>query len=217
RMDTLFGVADFYSFNLRAHGHDAIDLLVNNRPLQRSWAREFGILPPAPRRARAVAASAVRLIERTRVGHTRFVAGVRRAIGADAPWFHGILEQQIEHYRPDVLLNQDIGMVDADFLDRLRPAVGLLVGQIASPIPDGQDFGSYDLTLPSLPTLVEPSRRTGIRAELHRLGFDPRVLARVPPGPRTISCSFVGSISPVHAARLELLEFMSEHSPLEAW
>jgi hypothetical protein len=208
RWDTLFGVADFYSYNLRLHGHDAHDLLVNNEALQRSWAREHGTLPAAPRRTRAVAASAARRILRRRS---------RRAAEADAGWFYGILEQQLEHYRPDVLLNQDIGRVDLAFLDRLRPCFGLLVGQIASPIPEGREFGRYDLMLSSLPNLVEHFRQAGVRAELHRLGFDPRVLARVPPAPRTISCSFVGSILPSHAVRLELLEFMSEHSPLEAW
>src|SRR4051812_29551175 len=52
RTETLFGVADFYSFNLRALGHDAHDLLVNNDELQRAWAREYGALPRKPHRGR---------------------------------------------------------------------------------------------------------------------------------------------------------------------
>ena len=44
-MQTLFGVADFYSFNLRALGHDAHDIHMNNEQLQRAWALEHGVCP----------------------------------------------------------------------------------------------------------------------------------------------------------------------------
>lgn len=35
-----FGTSDFYSRNLRALGHECIDLVVNHQPLQEMWARE---------------------------------------------------------------------------------------------------------------------------------------------------------------------------------
>lgn len=51
-----FGTADFYSRGLRALGHEATETVVNARPLQRAWAREYGVRSPlfaadgAPRR-----------------------------------------------------------------------------------------------------------------------------------------------------------------------
>ena len=50
RNDSLFGVADFYSRNFRAHGHEAQEIHINNPWLQHAWARENGldILPLAP-------------------------------------------------------------------------------------------------------------------------------------------------------------------------
>lgn len=50
RNDSLFGVADFYSRNFRAHGHEAAEFHINNPWLQHAWARENGlkILPLEP-------------------------------------------------------------------------------------------------------------------------------------------------------------------------
>ena len=38
-MDMFFGTSDAYSFNLRALGHDAHEVVPNCQPLQRAWAR----------------------------------------------------------------------------------------------------------------------------------------------------------------------------------
>src|SRR6201986_808470 len=42
RNDSLFGVADFYSRNFKAHGHEAAEFYINNPWLQYAWARENG-------------------------------------------------------------------------------------------------------------------------------------------------------------------------------
>src|SRR4051812_10509852 len=43
RNASLFGVADFYSRNFAALGHQAAEIHVNNPWLQGAWAREHGI------------------------------------------------------------------------------------------------------------------------------------------------------------------------------
>src|SRR6266566_5565384 len=48
RNASLFGVADFYSRNFRAHGHEAAEIHVNNPWLQYSWALEHGVKVAAP-------------------------------------------------------------------------------------------------------------------------------------------------------------------------
>src|SRR5689334_7865538 len=48
RNASLFGVADFYSRNFKAHGHEAMEVHVNNPWLQYAWARENGIRSLAP-------------------------------------------------------------------------------------------------------------------------------------------------------------------------
>src|SRR3569623_1673089 len=52
RNDSLFGVADFYSRNFKAHGHEAAEFHINNPWLQYAWAQENGLaispLEPPP-------------------------------------------------------------------------------------------------------------------------------------------------------------------------
>src|SRR6476469_7597840 len=43
RNASLFGVADFYSRNFQAQGHEAAEIHVNNVWLQSAWARERGM------------------------------------------------------------------------------------------------------------------------------------------------------------------------------
>src|SRR5689334_8643052 len=56
RNDSLFGVADFYSRNFIAHGHEAAEIHINNPWLQYAWARENGLKIAAPRSPRVYAA-----------------------------------------------------------------------------------------------------------------------------------------------------------------
>ena len=39
RNNSLFGVADFYSRNFQAHGHEAEEFHINNCWMQHAWAR----------------------------------------------------------------------------------------------------------------------------------------------------------------------------------
>jgi spore maturation protein CgeB len=222
RMATLFGVADFYSWNLRALGHEAQDILMSNAQLQRAWAREHGSSPPQPRRGRATVNASARRAWRALPGAPklrarRLTAWADRALDPDGGWLNRVVQQQIEHLQPDVILNQDIGFIDADVLGRMRGHYGLLIGQVASAIPERQDYRHYDVMLSSLPNLVQRFRQMGVDAELHRLGFEPRVLERLPSEGASVQCSFVGQISPEHSHRFELLEQLCEETPLEVW
>jgi hypothetical protein len=194
RNDSLFGVADFYSANLRALGHEAQEVHANVEPLQRRWAADHGLrLPPE--------ATLRRRTER----RLRRLAGVRPPLaGLDR-----VLAEQVRTIRPDVLLVHDMIKIDPALLRRLKRHAGLLVGQhAAAPLPHRQEaLQVYDLVLSSFPPTVERFRRGGIPAELHRLGFEPRVLDHLAPGPRRPVVTFVGSLYPgVHDSRIRLLE-----------
>jgi hypothetical protein len=202
RNESLFGVADFYSTNLRRLGHEAWEVHVNNPRMQAAWAREHGwrVRRPFP---------------------------WRPALGRQFPWFfrreappaipYDVLTRQVEHYRPDVILNQAMDEVDTAFLRSLKPRVRLLAGQVASPISDGRDWGVYDLVISSLPNFVDYFRKRGVRGELNRLGFEPAVLERVRAGERSVPVSFVGSLFAEHADRVALLESLCEKTPIRVW
>ncbi len=42
RIDSLFGVSDFYPRNLAELGHTAVEVFINNRYLQETWRESMG-------------------------------------------------------------------------------------------------------------------------------------------------------------------------------
>lgn len=209
RNRSLFGVADFYSHNLRALGHEAWEVHANNRPLQAAWAREHGLRLEEP--------GAKRWSFRLRGGLVPWVSRV-----VDRRWIYHALAAQIRHYRPDVILNQALDAIDARFLGSMKGHTRLLVGQVAAPLGNEHGLGNYDLILSSLPNFVARFRAMGIASELHRFAFDARVLdvlgeADALPRERSVPVSFVGSISRHHDARTRLLESLHRQGRLALW
>jgi len=204
RNESLFGVADFYSCNLNALGHDARELHVNNEPMQRAWARENGV--------RVRHHSGERWQLRLRRGVVPWISRL-----PDMRWMYEILAAQIRRYRPDVILNQVLDGISGRFLAEMREHTRLLVGQVAAPLPEDMDLGMYDLILSSLPNFVERFRRAGLASELSRLAFERRILDAVPGRERVHPVSFVGSISRHHDERTRLLGDLRERFGLMIW
>jgi spore maturation protein CgeB len=129
-----------------------------------------------------------------------------------------ILRAQIEDFRPNVILNQEPHYHSSEFLGTLRRPGIKIAGQIASELPAGETFQAYDLMFSSLPNIVDWIRGQGVRAEMVRLGFEPTILEALGPQPaRDIGLSFVGSLSPHHAGRIEWLEYLARRAPLKLW
>lgn len=193
RNESLFGVADFYSRNLNALGHEALELHANNEPMQRAWAREHGV--------------AVRYDS-----GKRWQLRMRRKIVPwvsklpDTRWMYEILAAQIRHYKPDVILNQVLDGISHTFLREMKQHTRLLVGQFAAPLPEDADMSVYDLFISSLPNFVDRFRAAGIASELNRLAFEPAILDVVPEQERIYPISFIGSISRHHDERGKLIE-----------
>jgi spore maturation protein CgeB len=221
RTESLFGVADFYSRNLRRLGHEACDVYANNEFMQRAWAREHGLpaeeARPSERvtyqmlkRARGVAAN-------TPLRHLKPVLRpLLHVLDSQQAWLYDILSAQISHYKPDVLLNQNIGLA-SQFFQEAKPYTRLLVGQHASVVPKGQDLSVYDLMISSLPNLVDYFAQQGVPSKLHRLGFEPAVLQRLGEVKKSRLVSFVGSVFPAHASRRQWLEYVCQRTGVEVW
>lgn len=222
RNESLFGVADFYSSNLRKLGHEAYDIHANNEFMQRAWAREQGMQveqpTPMAQRWRESLQRARRIAAKTPLRHLKsFLQPMLGSLGSQPSWFYDILAAQIKHYKPDALLNQDMASISARFLREMKPYIRLLVSQIASPLPEKGEFGCYDLVISSLPNFVEHFRRMGLPTELHRFAFEPRILSYLNGENAKIPVSFVGSLSWHHSARLQLLEYLCARLDLKVW
>jgi spore maturation protein CgeB len=215
RVESLFGAADFYSSNLRKLGHEAHYIFANNKFMQKAWASEQGIrfveVTPVEQAARTVLRRPWRMLAKTPL--RRLERPARSVLYSldKGTWFYDILAAQIKHHKPDVLLNHNMDGIGCRFLSEMKPYVQLLVGQhAATSLSNAEDFGCYDLSISSFPPTIDYFRQKGIPAELHRLGFEPRVLSLLEDKERGFDVTFIGSFHNVHSSRLALLEVLCD-------
>ncbi len=174
-----FGTGDAYSHGLRALGCEAAEVICNADAAQAKWAREHD------------------LALRGNIHDQR-----RQIVAA-----------QIDDFRPDVLyVFEWCPLGDrfvAEMRSRVRPSrlrTSLVVGEIASPLPPDRTFRGYDLMISSWPPIVEYFRGEGMASEHVRLGFDRRILDRLPRESPRYNVSFVGGFAPSHPDRIPWLE-----------
>jgi hypothetical protein len=190
---------DFYPINLRQLGHEAVNVWGNDEVLQRTWAREHGVQvkPEGAREWRF----------RWRRG---LVPWLYRAPNA---WLYTILEAQLRHYNPDVVLNFEVGMVSSTFLREMKRALDktlrLVIGWgSAVSTHYEEDWSVYDVMLVPQEGMAQYFQDQGIRTELIRHAFEPRVLSVIGAPERTIPVSFAGIMHNrvSYKTRRELLE-----------
>jgi len=199
-LDQCFGTSDFYSRHLNQLGWDAQDLIVNCLPLQEAWARENGA------RYSKLA---------LRLPHRFFrLPLIGRSLAA-LPGLVEIAAAQIKKIRPDVLYCQDLSFFPPKVLRSLRDHVGLIVGQIACPLPPDDFLREYDVILTSFPHFVPRLRALGIASDYFRIGFDTRVLEKLGTVEKDTPASFVGGISRHHGKAVPTLEYLARNTPIQ--
>ena len=221
RNTSLFGLADFYSRNFASLGHTAAEVHVNNPWLQAAWAREHGMAlePPAATSERP---SLPGWLERAVTPFKPILRPLARKVGLSPrldTQAENILLAQIEEFRPDLVLNQDVFHIDARLMRRIKQiGRAVTIGQVGIEPSRGEDWSVYDLMISQLPTTVKFFRGLGVRAEVNHLAFEPAILDALPAAPATdVDVSFVGSISLDHRQRIALLEAVAERYDLKLW
>jgi len=194
------GTADAYSYFLREHGHEAIDLVANCAELQAAWAREHGgVLPRALGRPAG------------RIGRQLLL--------------HSVLHAQLRSLDPDVVYVQDMRLLTRLELEVLRRQGRLVVGQIASAPPPSRVVRGYDLVVTSFPHLVDRFGGLGVDCVYLPLAFDVRIAERLaaegvdpkPSANRPHQVTFVGGITAEHSSGTALLERLANRVPLAIW
>src|SRR5512140_104455 len=204
RNASLFGVADFYSKNFAALGHPAAEIHINNPWLQTAWAREHGMATEAPEPPGATGRAAPPAwLQRVVTPFKPILRPLARKVGLSPRLdteAEDILLAQIEEFRPDLVLNQDVFHVDTRLVRRIR-GIGnpILVGQVGLLPSRGEDWSVYDLMISQLPSVVHRFRALGVRSEVSHLAFEPAILDALPAAPEAdIDVSFVGTVSADH-------------------
>jgi len=186
---------------MRALGHKAIDVVVNDINGQEQWAKEHGV-PSLP-----ILTSLI-----NKLWEKFSYLAARKA----SPREQFILAAQIKAYRPDVLYIHNTSYLSNSFLASIKKEVRLIVGQIAAPIPPLHSFFGFDLIITSLPHFVKIFKEMGISAEYLPLSFDPRILLPAQPK-RKYPVTFVGSFFSVHKPGISALSQVALSAPLKIW
>lgn len=187
RMQTLFGVNDFYSTNLHKLGHEAVDLIYNNRYMQYAWAKESGLVTKEG-------------------GSDDFVTNL------PAEWLATIFKSQVRLYKPDILINLAMDTIGSDILKGIKQDVRMIIGQHASPITAVMDdLSAYDLLLSSLPHYVDYFRKQGKPSLYLKLGFGSTILDIIAPKEnRPVDIGFVGGFLTHHSGGAELFNYLAQ-------
>lgn len=199
RNERLYGMADYYSSNLKKLGHEAHDVWVNNEILQRTWAREHGFHPPPSWRWN------FRLRRRIVPWATRV---------PDSSWMFRTLAAQIGHYKPDVLVNMMITFIPASFLREIQQHTGLIVTWgspriFTYPFDPTEYRGLKHVIATNSRTVLDYLKPSGLDTELIRHAFEPRVLSTIEPSrDKPIPISFIGLLRGIYGMRRKNLEFL---------
>jgi spore maturation protein CgeB len=199
---SLFGEAPFEVAALRAVGHDAAEIIVNDWVGQATWAKENGLGTYAP------PGWGFRL-------RRGFVPWPTRQ--PQPRWASEVLLAQIRAFRPDVLHVQCMDSFPMGLIDEMRPYVRVIIGQVAAPIGIERVLEGYDFVVSSLPNFVDRFRKAGQDAEWLPLAFEPSVVKEIGSLARTVPVCFVGSVFSVHSSRRQFLDAIAEDIPLEIW
>ena len=193
-----FGTSDFYSRYLNNLGHEVIDIIPNCEWLQIQWEQEYG---------------------RTSLPNILNYQGLVDKLRGrpDSGHLKKILLSQIKRFKPEILYLQDLSVLNATELRRLKSLgyIKMVVGQIACPLPPHNNLIGCDLILTSFPHYVKLFRDMGIKSEYFRIGFDASVLDLLDTSVRDIPCSFVGGISAAHSERMSFLESLATQTDIQ--
>ena len=106
--------------------------------------------------------------------------------------------------------------IDSHFLGEVKGYYRIAVGQHAA-TPLNSDISAYDLVLSSLPNQVDFFRQQGLKSELFKLGFEPRVAEYLLPSQKIHDISFVGGLGGFHSERTHILEALAENFNVRVW
>ncbi len=132
-------------------------------------------------------------------------------------WLEKIVEAQILQFKPDVVYSHNLKIVSLESLDRIKKMTKILVGQIASPLPDENFLKKYDLILSSFPHYVQRFKELGIAGDYFNLGFEESILSTLRKTKDQYDTVFIGTLGGKHTKGLDIFEYISNHIKLDLW
>ena len=177
-------------------GHEIIDVWINHTPLQIRWCVENDCETILKANA-----------ESYKIG------GLTISQQQTRPWYESVVEEQVKHFRPDILWIADIHMLASPFLNKIQGAYGYAVGEIAT-TPPTTGLNRFDLIVSGAMPIVEQLRLRGLSSELLLHGFNQNVLEFMSPSKKQYNLAFVGQM---HDGRMDMIHTISKEIDVDVW
>jgi hypothetical protein len=193
-LDELFAGADFYSAGVKNNGHQAFDLIANDKRLQMKWSQENGVSN----------FNSLDLFSKTPYLQVIF----------KPDWVYKILEAQANTLSVDIVYFHNIEYFSPRFIRELKKNY-FIIAQKASPIRRMCCFKEANLVFTSFPHFLPIFRSKNITAEYLKLAFGKRVLKSIPKQKKIYNCTFVGGISRYHSSGVKILSEVAKKEKLD--
>jgi hypothetical protein len=134
----------------------------------------------------------------------------------DSNWAFSIALEQVKRKKPDVFYISSMFEYYNGFLSDVKRFSRNIFSWINCAIPKGLRLNHVDLVLTSVPYMADKFRKAGVPSEVMGSAFDPAILrALTNETVKDIEFSFVGSLTPAHTYRIELIKKLMDHTKLE--
>ncbi len=135
-------------------------------------------------------------------------------------WRDEITMAQLEHHHPEAVFCDDVSRLPGCLFEQ-RPAYVRVFAAMQGFPMHFERLAHADIVFTCTPSILMAFRDCGIKTELVYHSFDPSVLDDLPPGSDKHGFVFSGhsgyGFDWHHRTRYNLLHWLLEHSPLEAW
>ena len=193
--DQCFGTANFYSKNLNLLGHQAEEIILNNKILQRQWAKENNFIM-----------------------HYNPFNKIPKIKNYTLNESEKILEAQIKKLQPDIIYCQNLNFPSQYFLHKIKKYSKLIIGQVACPITfNYSGLKQFDLILTSFPHYVERLKKIGIQSEYFKIGFEASIIDKLILSKNSHKAVFVGGFSKHHEEVMNTFEYLAKNLPIDFW
>jgi spore maturation protein CgeB len=131
-------------------------------------------------------------------------------------WNFSIALEQVKKLKPDIFYISSMFEYYKGFLGEVKKYTRKIFSWINCPVPSDLQLTHVDFLLTSVPYMADNFRKAGVPTEVMGSAFDPAILHAL--GNETIQdipFSFVGSLTPAHTYRIELIKKLMDNTKLD--
>lgn len=131
-----------------------------------------------------------------------------------------ILKTQIDHFQPDVIIEDAGNLIQPAFRKQCRanhPQLKLILAYDGYALSDKSLFEGVDLMMSCIPAIVADYRQLGHQTFLVPFAFNPLLLGQLKKTTPPIASSFVGSVSLGHEERINFIKALHKKTPTKFW